>query len=280
VAAWDEVTIRRSIGIGSTLAVGVLLSVTARGAVAAGACSRYAATPARVFHGDDSEVVHSAASAMYCPDDVDVKITACVQADGASGWADVGCVTSPGTRVTPSTRGGRGEALSFDVPCVSGRLRTHVTGGEGLEPTEWDSPAATIECRGSPPVHTTAPGGAPDGLVIGLKTTIVTASPSGVVSFPLEPLPARATGVLSVRVRRHAAAGTTTVRLGRATFTVRAGRPVVVRVPLNRRGRALLQGSRRVKVRARITVRDAAGHVATALFRVVIRASGRPRAGR
>ncbi len=36
---------------------------------------------------------------------------------------------------------------------MSGVLRTHVTGGEGLEPTQWDSDTATIACftEGPPP---------------------------------------------------------------------------------------------------------------------------------
>ena len=94
---------------------------------------------------------------MYCPNDVWVQITACVQRQTASGWVDVGCVTSRRTRITASTPGGRGQAVSFEVPCVSGVLRTHVTGGEGLEPTQWDSDLATIWCFTDHPIDTTPP---------------------------------------------------------------------------------------------------------------------------
>ena len=160
---------RRSIVPG--LVAAALAVTLAPGAAAADEpCSRYAATPQRVFHGDDFEYVHAAASAMYCPDDVYVRITACVEALAGDGWTEVGCRTSPGTYVTKYTQGGRGQALTFDVPCVSGSLRTHVWGGEGLEPAEWVSDIATVGCFGSgPPVDSTPP------------QTSIDSGPSGVI---------------------------------------------------------------------------------------------------
>ena len=137
------------------------LASPAPGVAAAQPCARSAATPERVAHGDDFEYVHVAASAMYCPNDVFVQITACVQVRGATGWTDVGCVTSDRTYVSVHTPGGRGVGFSFDVACVSGDLRTHVTGGEGLDPKQWDSPATTIACLGTGPEPTPSPSPEP-----------------------------------------------------------------------------------------------------------------------
>ncbi|WP_028067701.1 hypothetical protein [Solirubrobacter soli] len=137
------------------------LASPAPGDAAAQPCARSAATPQRVAHGDDFEFVHAAASAMYCPNDVFVQITACVQRQDATGWTDVGCLTSERTYVSIHTPGGRGVGFSFDVPCVSGDMRTHVTGGEGLDPAEWDSPTARIACLGTGPLPTPTPSPAP-----------------------------------------------------------------------------------------------------------------------
>jgi hypothetical protein len=54
-----------------------------------------------------------------------------VQLQSAAGWDDAGCGMSPGTWVTSHTHGGPGQAVSFDVACVSGMLPTHLTGDEG-----------------------------------------------------------------------------------------------------------------------------------------------------
>ena len=163
--------------------IAVVMAAAVLGAAAPGAgavepCSRYAATPERVFHGDDFEFVHAAASAMYCPDDVYVQITACVQVKDGGDWADVGCVTSPGTHVTSHTSGGRGQAVSFDVDCVTGLLRTHVTGGEGLEPTVWDSESREVRCIGSGPLD-----GTPPQTMILTGPTDVTDDPSPTFTF-------------------------------------------------------------------------------------------------
>ena len=120
------------------LALAVAGAASATRAAAPDRCMRTAAPPERIFHGDDFEFVHAAASAMYCPNDVFVQITACVQVLGDAGWRDAGCVTSERAYVGPRAPGGRGVGMSFDVPCVTGVLRTHVTGGEGLDPTEWE----------------------------------------------------------------------------------------------------------------------------------------------
>jgi hypothetical protein len=112
-------------------------------------CARYATAPSRVV-GEDFEYVHAAGAAQFCPDDVFVQITACVQVAVPGGWDDVGCLASRGAWVRPETRGGRGQGLSFDVPCVTGLLRTHVEGGEGLRPTEWDSDSTQVTCAGRP----------------------------------------------------------------------------------------------------------------------------------
>jgi hypothetical protein len=153
------------------LVVALCISLAAAGAASATRaaaperCARSAAVPERIFHGDDFEFVHAAASAMYCPSDVFVQITACVQVLVDAGWADVGCRTSDRVYVGLRTPGGRGVGFSFDVPCVSGTLRTHVTGGEGLDPTKWDSATAPVACFGATPVPTPSatpdPGGTP-----------------------------------------------------------------------------------------------------------------------
>jgi hypothetical protein len=150
-------------------------------AAAPESCTRFAATPERVFHGDDFEFVHSAASAMYCPNDVFVQITACVQLRAGDDWSDAGCVTSYRAYVSRYTPGGRGVGLSFDVPCVSGQLRTHVTGGEGLDPREWDSETATIACLGTPapfPTPTTTPTSAPSATPTSAPSATPTSAPS------------------------------------------------------------------------------------------------------
>jgi hypothetical protein len=255
-------------------------------------CVRYAATPARVFHGDDFEFVHTAASAMYCPDDVSVQITACVQSATGAGWADIGCRTSPRTYVGPTTPGGRGVALSFDVPCESGTLRTHVTGGEGLEPTEWDSGTAAIACSGSgpPPVVTPTPTPAPSpapgvtppagqsaGTQLDLTPPVlrvpgrlrrVAATRRGIVRLVVGPCSEDAAGVLTLRARGRL--------LGRAGFHVAAGRRVAVRVRLSRWARAALRRRGRLAAGARIVLADAAGNRGRAAFRVALRL--RPRA--
>ena len=81
--------------IAATLALG-LAAVAAGSSRAASttSCARYAAAPERVFHGDDFEFVHTAASAMYCPNDVYVQITACVQRR----WPQWACLQSRRSR--------------------------------------------------------------------------------------------------------------------------------------------------------------------------------------
>lgn len=129
-----------------------LLAVVVFGAVASPAsaaqCSlRYATTPSLVAYEDDFAFVHAAASIQSCPLRTQVQIRACVQRDDAGTWTDTGCVTSARTTVS-TTKGGRGTAVSFDAPCVTGTLRTHVDliwGGDG-GPTEWASGSVEIAC--------------------------------------------------------------------------------------------------------------------------------------
>lgn len=143
------------------LAGGVLAASPGTAAAAADTpCMRYAPAPERVRGGDDNtpDTIRTVASAVSCPNDVWVQITACLQIQAGGGWSDVRCATSRRSRITVSTRGARGQAVAFDAPCVTGVLRTHVTGGEGLEPTEWDSPSASIVCNvHDVPADTTPP---------------------------------------------------------------------------------------------------------------------------
>jgi hypothetical protein len=286
------------------IAVGARVVLPAPGAAAApAACARYAATPARVVHGDDLEFVHAAGSAMYCPDDVDVQVTACVQRQDGSGWTDVGCASSPTMHVTSHTTGGRGEAVSFDVPCLSGLLRTHVTGGEGLSPTAWDSDPATITCfgagggstpPGNPPVDPAAPpasggpgaaagsggqagtpaasSGGPTALrpdtrgpaiAIGRRNRVITATAGGVVRLRLGPVDEDASGVLRLK-----AAG---VALGSAGVHIHRDRRAVVRLTLSAKGRTALARRRTLSAEATLVLSDAAGNATTRVFRVTVR---------
>jgi hypothetical protein len=142
------------------LLTGTALAATSATAMADAPCARYAATPERVLGGDDDvpDRILAAASAVSCPDDVWVQITACVQLQAVGGWVDVTCATSPRVAVTHFTRGARGVGLSFDTVCVSGVVRTHVVGGEGREPAEWDSDSVAVACNvHDTPVDTTPP---------------------------------------------------------------------------------------------------------------------------
>lgn len=342
---------RRPMLIAMAIVAGCLGAAAPSSASDADACTRYAATPQRVFHGDDFEFVHAAASAMYCPDDVYVQITACVELQAETGWQDVGCVTSPGTYVTAHTRGGRGQAVSFDVPCVTGVLRTHVTGGEGLEPTEWDSEPQVVACVGSGPLDGTPPettilSGPPiftfasseagssfqcrlddsaweacqsptayPALADGPHTFAVRATDAAgntdptpatwafTVAAPEPPAPppppmpvaaSRPPDTLApaivvprahrrVRVTRRGvvalalgpfsetAAGLVVLRaagrtLGRRSFTIAAGEAIVVRVQLRPRARARLARRHRMRARADVVLRDAAGNASAAAY--------------
>jgi hypothetical protein len=286
------------------IAVGARVALPPPDAAAApAACTRYAATPARVVHGDDFEFVHTAGSAMYCPDDVDVQVTACVQRQDGSAWTDVGCASSPTMHVTSGTTGGRGEAVSFDVPCVSGLLRTHVTGGEGLSPTAWDSDPASITCvvgaggtagsapPGNPAADPAAPpasagpgdqaatpgasAGGPAALrpdtrgpvvAIGRRNRVITATAGGVVRLRLGPADEDAAGVLRLK-----AAG---LALGSTGVRVHRGRQTVVRVTLSAKGRAALARRHTLRAEATLVLRDAAGNATTRVFHVTVR--GRP----
>jgi hypothetical protein len=115
-------------------------------------CNRTVGVPSHVFAHDPyepdaaPELIHATASAMYCPSNVWVQIRACIQRQAVGGWSTLGCRRSARTYVSRFTRGGRGVGLTFDVPCVSGMVRTRVRGGEGLTPSTWVSRSAKIRC--------------------------------------------------------------------------------------------------------------------------------------
>ena len=133
-------------------------------------CIRYAPAPqlALTWPGPEDDhpvtVIHGVGAALKCPDDTWVQITACLQLLSDGGWTDLSCMTGDPFFVTAFTRGSRGRHLSWDVPCsATGPMRTHVTGGEGLEPFEWDSPSAAIACPAGPePEPEPEPGPVPD----------------------------------------------------------------------------------------------------------------------
>jgi hypothetical protein len=144
-------------------------------------CARYAGAPERVRGGDDNtpDLVRVSASAVSCPDGVSVQITACLQRQDAGAWVDVGCATSIRAEITRFTRGARGVGLTFDGACLPGVLRTHVAGGEGLQPTEWDSAAVTIACN----VHDSPTDTTPPRAAISSGPSRVTRDASPTLSF-------------------------------------------------------------------------------------------------
>jgi hypothetical protein len=95
-------------------------------------------------------------------------------------------------------------------------------------------------------------------LAIAAHRRALSASRAGLARVRLGTLDEDASGTLELR-----AGG---IVLGRAPFTARAGRAIVVRVPLSRKGFAALRRRSRLAVRAAVTVRDAAGNASATAF--------------
>jgi hypothetical protein len=107
-------------------------------------------------------------------------------------------------------------------------------------------------------------------IVVPAKDKTLQLGRDGVVKFALGPFAEDVTGevVFTTGAKARAAAAR---RLGGATFSARAGRPVVVRLRLSRSTRALVTRRHKLAVTAAITVRDAAGNAAHSTYRLVLR---------
>ena len=76
---------------------------------------------------------------------------------------------------------------------------------------------------------------------------------------------------MSARHRRTSSRGTSRITLGRATFSIAAGKQATVRVRVSRAGRRLLSGMRWPRGMATNAARDDAGHSKTTKAAVTIR---------